>query len=273
MFCHFGEKNKRTHVAQSMEKSFQHLIVEKSADKSKRRSFTTELKLEVISYAEEKGNRAAGKRFEVDESCIREWRKKKKILEQIPKQKKSLRYRKEKFPEMEKELTECINELQKVRNSKVPVVEIRKMAMDIAKRDNLEGFTAGASWCYRFMKRQNLPVRKFVKKERSLVDDWKHKQELFLSCIKRNIKEVPMDSLGNIDEVPITFDITGNRIVDETGKKSVEIITTSFTVVLSATADGSKCIPMVIFKSKVMPEGQFPAGIVVYYNDSGMYTI
>ena len=42
---------------------------------SKRRSYTANFKLEVIEVAKQKGNRAAGRQFSIDESTIRGWRK------------------------------------------------------------------------------------------------------------------------------------------------------------------------------------------------------
>ena len=40
-----------------------------------RRSYTAVFKLQVISYAEEHGNRAAGRKFDVDESNVRKWKR------------------------------------------------------------------------------------------------------------------------------------------------------------------------------------------------------
>ena len=48
--------------------------------KKVRKSFTTNFKLEVIKYAEEHGNRAAGRRFIVNEKNIRDWRKVEPLL-------------------------------------------------------------------------------------------------------------------------------------------------------------------------------------------------
>jgi transposase-like protein len=42
----------------------------------KRKSYTAEFKLKVVKYAEENGNRSAGREYCVDESIVRDWRKK-----------------------------------------------------------------------------------------------------------------------------------------------------------------------------------------------------
>ena len=43
----------------------------------RRKSYTAGFKLEVLKRAEEIGNRAAGREFEIDESMIRNWKKSK----------------------------------------------------------------------------------------------------------------------------------------------------------------------------------------------------
>ena len=49
-------------------------------------SFAAEKKLEVVAYAEEPPNNTkAAEKYEVDESCVRDWRKNKAILEAMPK--------------------------------------------------------------------------------------------------------------------------------------------------------------------------------------------
>jgi len=48
-------------------------------------SFTFEYKLKVIARADEIGNQAAAREFEIDESMIRYWRKKKVVLTKLPK--------------------------------------------------------------------------------------------------------------------------------------------------------------------------------------------
>ena len=40
---------------------------------SPRASYCASFKLRVVAFAVDKGNRAAGKQFDVDESCVRRW--------------------------------------------------------------------------------------------------------------------------------------------------------------------------------------------------------
>ena len=46
------------------------------ATRSRYRSFTVKEKLRIIEVAENVGNREAGRKYDVSESCIRDWRKK-----------------------------------------------------------------------------------------------------------------------------------------------------------------------------------------------------
>jgi len=87
-------------------------------------------------------------------------------------------------------------------------------------------------------------------------------------------KHVPLKDLGNMDEVPASFDIPGKRTVDVRGSQDISIATTgseklNFTIVLCVLADGRKLKPMVIFKRKTIPREKFPSGIIVKANAKG----
>ena len=63
----------------------QHVYVEYSTTMaSKRASYTAAFKLKVIETAEKCGNRAAGCEYSVNEKLVRDWRKKKPELEELP---------------------------------------------------------------------------------------------------------------------------------------------------------------------------------------------
>lgn len=77
-----------------------------------------------------------------------------------------------------------------------------------------------------------------------------------------------------MDKVPLTFDISMNRIINAQGASSVTIRTmghgkTNFTVVLGCTASGKKITLMVIFKQKTAITEIFPPGIIVHQNKKG----
>ena len=62
-----------------------------------------------------------------------------------------------------------------------------------------------------------------------------------------------------MDKTPISFDLPPNRTVDFKGQKTNTVKLTGaeksyMTVVLSCLADGTKLLPMVVFKRKTMPK-------------------
>ena len=62
-----------------------------------------------------------------------------------------------------------------------------------------------------------------------------------------------LSQIGNMDEIPVLFDMPANYTVDVKGAKSIFVKITGhekchFTVVLSYMADGTRLPPKVIFK-------------------------
>ena len=79
-----------------------------------------------------------------------------------------------------------------------------------------------------------------------------------------------MGQLGNMDEVPLTFDIPSNKIVNVKGAKTIMIKTsgnekTRYTVVLACCADGTKLPPLIIFKRKTVPKDVIPMGFTFMF--------
>ena len=76
--------------------------------------------MKVVECAEKESNRPAAKKFGIDEKRVREWRKKKRELAQLPSKEKRLEGagRKPLLPETEEELEEWIEHLR-ARNLRV----------------------------------------------------------------------------------------------------------------------------------------------------------
>jgi transposase-like protein len=243
--------------------------------KRKRQSYTAEFKQSVVKHAEENGNREAGRIFEVDEKSVRQWRQKKDELSLTPRSKRARRSGITKWPKLEDELKQWING-QRESGRSVSTVMIRLKAQSLSKQLKCENFIGGPSWCYRFMKRNGLSVRNRTTVGQALPDDWENKVSNFVDFIKRSVSRLSLESglIGNMDEVPMSFDAPPNRTVDAVGVKSVNVVTTGhekthFTVVLSCLGDGTKLRPMVIFKRQTIPKENFPSGIVVRCNKKG----
>ena len=63
-----------------------------STGNSRRKSYTAKFKLEVIEVAKEKGNREAGRLFNVGESSVRACRKAETVLNVLHKKKRAMRF-------------------------------------------------------------------------------------------------------------------------------------------------------------------------------------
>ena len=80
--------------------------------------------------------------------------------------------------------------------------------------------------------------------------------------------------LGNMDEVPLVFDVPSNNTVDVKGAKTIMIKTsgnekTHYTVVLACCADGTRLPTLSIFKRKALPKDVNPLGIYVHVHSKG----
>ena len=99
-----------------------------------RKSFSALKKLEIVPFAKLNGNREAGRHFEVNQSNIRLWRKKKPLLKGMNQNKRARMGRKECWPELEKEL--------KIRER----MEEGFRAKIIAQTKLIENFKASNDW-------------------------------------------------------------------------------------------------------------------------------
>ena len=80
--------------------------------------------------------------------------------------------------------------------------------------------------------------------------------------------------LGNMDQVPLTFDVPSNKTADVKGSKTIMIKTsgnekTRYTVVLACCADGTKLPTLLISKRKTLPKDVIPHGIYIHVHSKG----
>jgi hypothetical protein len=124
------------------------------------------------------------------------------------------------------------------------------------------------------MRRNNLCIHSTSSVGQKLPEDWEAKVQKFRLYVKENLCGVDPAHSGNMDEVPISFDLPGSRAVRLKGAKEVSIAMTgheklNFTVVLSVISDGGKLPPLVVFKRKTLHKGNFPKGILIAANEKG----
>lgn len=239
-----------------------------------RRSYTASKKLEVIKHYKETNNyRETGRFFSIAESTVREWVSKEPIISKIRSTKRAMRYSSVKFPELEHKLKEWVVDMRN-KFSRVSTVRIIRQAKILANDLGLVNFVGQPSWCYNFMKRNNLSNRCITSIGQKLPIDWEAKVENFRKFIIDNSHDTELYNIGNMDEVPISFDLPKSRTVNLKGAKEITVCTTGHektncTVVLAITYDGSKLPPMVIFKKKNIPKEKFPSNIIVQCNSKG----
>jgi len=240
-----------------------------------RKSYTAEHKLEVVAYAKEHGNRAAGRQYGVGETSVREWKKAEEELKMLQPRKRARRGQSAKWPILEDNLASWVH-AQRDAGRAVSTVNIRMKAKTMAVEMGIMNFLGNPSWIYKFMKRKQLSVRVRTTVGQRLPDDWEEKMSSFRDFVANEItaRNLSPDDVINMDEVPMSFDIPPTRSVAPVGTKTIGISTTghernNFTVVLACTASGVKLKPMVIFKRVTMPRVKFPAGVVVVVNKKG----
>ena len=124
-------------------------------------SYTADFKLKVIKVAEETSNLEAGRKFGVEESNVRRWRKD-TSLDIAPKAKCANRGPKHgQFPEMEKEIFEWF-QAQRQNGYGVSRPGVCLQALKIAQSKKYEEFTASKGWYTRFLNRHKLNCTKIA---------------------------------------------------------------------------------------------------------------
>ncbi|VDL62964.1 unnamed protein product [Nippostrongylus brasiliensis] len=198
-----------------------------------RKSYTAAFKLDAVKFSEEHGTAAAALHFEVDRSMIRRWRREKENLHELRPTKRARRFGKPKATEIEGVLYAWLTQ-KRASNRAVWRLSVRRRT------------SVG----------QPLPI------------DYVDKCTNFRKFVQNESLHISPHNIGNVDEVPVPFDIVYGRTVDKRGADAVKIDSTgheksNFTVVLSVTAAGEK------LRKKLIPKENFPPEVVVKANPKG----
>uniref|UniRef100_A0A3B3QBL3 HTH CENPB-type domain-containing protein n=1 Tax=Paramormyrops kingsleyae TaxID=1676925 RepID=A0A3B3QBL3_9TELE len=124
----------------------------------RRKSYTAEYNLRVISFAKENSNRAAHREFGISGKLMRDWRKVKDSLHIMKRLKKANCGHKARWPILEQKLREWILE-QRAKGRGLSMLQVRLKAQTMAREIDLQDFQGGPSWCFRFMERNQLSMR------------------------------------------------------------------------------------------------------------------
>ncbi|KAK6010115.1 centromere binding protein B, DNA binding protein [Ostertagia ostertagi] len=208
----------------------------------RRKSYTAAFKLDAVNYRDLHGTLAAARHFEV----IRERFVDRQNLQEMPATKRARRYKKPSVEEVEDAIYNWVVK-KREENRAVTVKEIRTKAKELAEEHGHQNFKASAHWCSLFMARKKLSVRR-TSVGQPLPSD--HLQKC--SDFRKFVAAGALNGRENIK-------------IDSTGYEK-----SNFTVVLGVTAAGEKLKPMLIFKKKLMPKGQFPPDVIVKTNEKGI---
>lgn len=122
-----------------------------------RNSYTVEMKLKIIQYAEEHNNRMAARFFNMNESTVRCFRRHKEVLLNMSPQKKTNRKAFPHWPKLETELKDFVINHPAKHGTKAKLKEIKKEAISIAAKHGIENFNGSNSYIFKFMQRHSLP--------------------------------------------------------------------------------------------------------------------
>ena len=232
--------------------------------------YTTEFKKEAVALAiKYNNNRLTADSLrskypnlaKLDEKSIRDWRKDPDLQpEDVSNTKKNTvtRRTKAKYPAVEEKLICKIKEFRKQKNG-VSAAQITTWAKELCGDTQ---FVASAGWFQRFKKRSKLSLRVATHVVQQLKDNYQKEMVLYFNNIRnkrinlelsQNNNENVKFVFGNMDEVPIQFDLSNGKTYDFVGKRQINLLKTTgtkkrFTAVLGIMSNGVKLPLLLIFK-------------------------
>ncbi|KAL1472669.1 hypothetical protein MTO96_022891 [Rhipicephalus appendiculatus] len=235
----------------------------------RRQSFTAQQKLKIIAVAEEFGNREAGRRHDVDESCVRLWRKKTAYKSRTATVGRFRGPKTRAYPELEEQLVKFIRDVRS-RGHAVSTQMAQVEAWRLPRELGLpHGFCASRRWLHRFMKRQGLSIRRRTTICQRLPASYEEKLLKYQRYVTglRKQHDYIFSQIGNADETPVYFEMPLDTTIEKMGSSSVSVLTGGntklrCTVLLCALTDGTKLRPYVILKRKTLPKIPLPASVV-----------
>lgn len=105
-------------------------------------------------------------------------------------------------------------------------MDIQKEAKRFATENEIAGFLGGDKWCSGFKKRNNLSKRAVTSVGQKLPADWEQREQTFRAYLKPLCAKALHQDIGNMDEMPVAFDMPGRYTVVERGSQDVKMATT-----------------------------------------------
>jgi hypothetical protein len=250
--------------------------------------------LKIIAAAKEIGNNLAiAEYYKVAESNIRRWINKYSdatLPSPDPEALKAIRDRRKNKVRFYADLENLLLDWIKTQRSKnIPLTQsgIRDKALRIYRtmpQYKRQAFKASPGWFYGFARAFSLVKRKGTHIMQKFPRDLNDKIAVFLDEVWGHRKFHSLTDgtetllIGNMDEVPVFFDMQTGHTYHERGAKEIKILRTKTpklraTVVLAVTKDGGKLPPFVVFKgSKKNVEAYKGNKAFFCSNDTGWMT-
>ena len=231
------------------------------------RAYSAAFKLDVLAYAQDNSNRAAARKFDVDERRVREWKKNKIEITALANRKNG-KTRKRLDGAGPKPLSTELEEIilnwihnrrsqglrvsRKLIKKKAQITYRGMNGIEIAEADE---FKASDGWLTRFMRRNGLSLRRKTSVAQKDPDRLIGKLVSYVLQVRRLSEKnnyAPSQIIA-MDETPVWSDMVSETTIDSIGKKTITMKTTGHeksrvSVCLAARADGTKLKPMVVFK-------------------------
>jgi hypothetical protein len=135
-------------------------------------------KLRIVQEeAEEIGNHAAGQKYDIPESCIRYWRKKKEMMLKSSGTQRAFHGQKARYLKIEDKLLEYASEKWQFRYT-VSTEMCQLKALALTKEQGIDGFKASRGWIMRFFfffTRNELCIRRKTSVSQWLLDAYEEK--------------------------------------------------------------------------------------------------
>ena len=237
--------------------------IKESKEKNKRHKYSIKEKLATLTLIE---NNFSLHQIEdiygIDRKTLRYWISQK---DELKKEENQTGYRlkgcgrKPVTNDIENEVMFWINTCRR-NGMAVSCAQIIAYAIKLTGKDFKETLNAYRCWVYRFLKRNNLSIRKASHLGQKVPNDMQNLTYKFLyEIIKARKDSEVYDNISlivNVDETPCYLENPLTETVDIKGKKQIEIVTYGkekcrLTAVLGVSASGYKLPPLLILKGKI----------------------
>ena len=221
------------------------------------RKYTISFKLEVIDFAKANGRNKTALKFNIAESTVTYWCKRKELYKKALNKSKRVTLHqgpKPKYLVIEEYLINFIEFNRKLINPMTSWSLVTEMIKYIPALKE-KNYKTLLEWIYRFLSRNNYSFRRSTHVGHDLPEDSYNIICQFISqCYKSRVAmKYTDDVIFNMDETPLSLNMPPNYTIAHKGKKTVIIRTQSqekcrVSLILGIIADGNKLPPLIIFK-------------------------